>query len=89
MNTLMPTQPGQICKIVSAIPDLEAEEVFIVTENPADFEDEDEIRVVSLTQLQRNIGNPDNAERISVAKNELVVVAENLEAYVKSWNVKE
>lgn len=82
----MPAKPGQICKIVSDVPDMEEREVYIVAEDPADFEDDEEIAVVALTELQRNVKNPDNARRIQVAKDQLVVVAEDLEAYVLSWN---
>ncbi|HMF73718.1 MAG TPA: hypothetical protein VK616_19690 [Flavitalea sp.] len=85
---LFPTRPGQICKIISNIPDKESDQVYIVAENPLDFNDDDEILVVDLKELQRNVKNPDHAERISVRKDELVVVGEDLESYIKSWNVK-
>lgn len=88
MNTLMPTKPGQICKIISAVADMEPEAVFIVAEDPADFDAEDDILVVNLKELQRNVKQPENAERIAVTKNELVVVAEDLSAYVQTWNIK-
>ena len=52
--TLIPSKTGQICKIISAIPDMEEEEVFIVSEDPADFGDDDKILVVGLKELQRN-----------------------------------
>jgi len=83
---LMPNKPGQICKIISPIPDIEPEEAFIVSEDPAPFENQDEILVVSLTELQRNIRQPENAKRLSVRKDQLVVVSEDLTAYVHSWN---
>lgn len=87
MNTsLNPTRPGQICKIVSAVPDSEPEEVYIVAEDPAGFEDADEILVVALGELQRNIKSPENAARESVRKDELIVVGEDLESWVASWN---
>jgi hypothetical protein len=44
--------------------------------------------VVSLKSLQRNIKQPELAEKISVKKNELVVVANDLNSYVNSWNQK-
>lgn len=87
--SLLPNKPGQICKIVSDIPDMEEEEeVFIISEDPADFDDEDEILVVGLKELQRNMKNPDNAERIAIRKNQLVVIGADLETYVQSWNNK-
>ncbi|RFZ91117.1 hypothetical protein D0C36_19440 [Mucilaginibacter conchicola] len=85
---LIPTKPGQICKIVSTIADLEPEEVYIVTENPEDFDNDEEILVVSLTELQRNVSDTNQASRTSVKKSGLVVVGENLQEYVRSWNEK-
>ncbi|WP_345955271.1 hypothetical protein [Mucilaginibacter sp. PAMB04168] len=84
--SLIPVKPGQICKIVSDVPDMEEEEVYIVAEDPADFNEDDEILVVGLKELQRNARNPDNAERIGVRKDQLVVVAVDLESYIHSWN---
>jgi hypothetical protein len=88
-NLLMPVRLGQICKVISPTPDKDREEAFIITEDPADFDADDNILVVSLTELQRNIRHPENAERIAVPKNELVVVGDDLESYVASWNIKE
>lgn len=85
-NLLMPVRPGQICKVISDVPDKESEEVFIVTEDPAGFDAEDDILVVNLKELQRNIKRPEDAERIAIPKNELVVVGEDLTSYVQSWN---
>jgi hypothetical protein len=87
-STLMPTIPGQICKIVSGVADMEEEEVYIVTEDPAEFDDDDEILVVGLTDLQRNIKDPQLAERLHVRKADLVVVGNDLTSYVDSWNKK-
>jgi hypothetical protein len=87
-STLMPSKPGQICKIVSAVADMEPVDVYIVTEDPSEFDDEDNILVVNLKDLQRNIKNPDNAERIPVRKIELVVVGDDLNTYIQSWNIK-
>lgn len=84
--SIIPNKPGQICKVVSAIPDMEEEEVFIVSEDPADFDDDDKILVVGLKELQRNLKNPDNAERIGVRKDQLVVIGDDLETYIQSWN---
>jgi hypothetical protein len=84
----MPSKAGQICKIISTIADMEPEDVFIVTEDPSVFDDEDDILVVNLKDLQRNVKNPDNAERIPVRKDELVVVGDDLTTYVRSWNIK-
>lgn len=84
--TLFPSKAGQICKIVSDVPDREEEEVYIVSEDPSDFDGDDEVLVVGLKELQRNVKNPDNAERIGVRKDKLVVIGDDLETYVQSWN---
>ncbi|MFC0513103.1 hypothetical protein ACFFGT_02790 [Mucilaginibacter angelicae] len=67
---------------------MEPEDVYIVTEDPSEFSAEDDILVVNLKELQRNVTNPDNAQRIPVRKDELVVVGDDLATYVQSWNIK-
>jgi hypothetical protein len=62
--SLIPDKPGQICKVISRIPDMEEYEVYIVSEDPADFDNGDDILVFALGELQRNIMNPYKAERI-------------------------
>ena len=86
--SLIPTRPGQICKIISVVPDMESDRVYIVAEDPADFSNNDELLIVDLKELQRNVSNPDQAKRISIRKDQLVVVGENLESYIKSLNNK-
>lgn len=86
MNTLMPTKSGQICKIISAIADMEPEDVYILVEDPMDFDEDDDVLVVNLKDLQRNVRQPDRAERIPVTKNELVLVGEDLASYIHDWN---
>ncbi|WP_299357215.1 hypothetical protein [Mucilaginibacter sp.] len=65
---------------------MEEDEVFIVSEDPIDFDNDDEILVVGLKELQRNIKNPDKAERLRVRKDQLVVIGDDLESYIRSWN---
>ena len=84
--SLIPARPGQICKIVSDIPDKESDQVYIVAEDPAGFVGDEEIEVVELKELQRNIKNPGAAVRERVSKNQLVVISENLESYISTWN---
>lgn len=84
--SITPSRPGQICKIASSIPDMESDQIYIIAEDPSDFADNDEILVVNLKELQRNIKNPDAAARESVRKDELVVISEDLENYIRSWN---
>lgn len=86
--TLMPTKPGQIVKIISDVPDLESSDVYIVSEDPSDIAIDEDVLVVSLKELQRNIRNPEKAERISVRKDQLVVVSEDLASHIQSWNDK-
>lgn len=82
----LPIQAGQICRLTNPVGDENPEDVYIVAEDPAPFNHEDEIYIVSLRDLQRNISNPSAVTRIQVVKSDLDVVSENLEEYVKSWN---
>jgi len=82
----IPTNEGQICRLVNPLADENPEEVYIVGEDPSVYDEDDTIYVVSLKELQRNIHNPALTPQIPVPKNELYVVAENLEVYIESWN---
>lgn len=82
----IPSQPGQICKIINPLDDEESNDVYIVTEDPQPYEEDDTIYVVALKDLQRKIRNPESATQTRITKNEITVVAENLEDYIKSWN---
>ena len=86
MNTKLPTKEGQICEIIDPSTGKKSEDVFIVVDNPLLYSNDDKIRVVALNELQRNTANPDLAERLLIAKNTLNMVAEDLTAYVESWN---
>lgn len=84
--TVFPSSEGQICRILNVLADENPEDVFIVTEDPTPFEDDENIYIVNLKDLQRNVRNPSIIPQISIAKNELIVIAKNLEEYIKSWN---
>lgn len=86
LETTIPSLPGQICKLINPLDDNELNEVYIIAEDPQPFDDDDTIYVVALKELQRNIRHPESAAQISVTKNELTVVSDNLEGYIKSWN---
>ncbi|SHL95809.1 hypothetical protein [Mucilaginibacter sp. OK098] len=82
----IPSRPGQICKIINPLDDKELNNVYIIAEDPQHFDDDDTIYVVALKELQRNIKHPESAAQIPVTKNKLMVVADNLEDYIESWN---
>lgn len=82
----IPTQPGQICQILTPMADENTSEVFIVAEDPTPFELDDNIYIVNLRDLQRNIHRPLDVSQIPVQKSNLNVIAENLEEYVMKWN---
>ena len=88
MNTNnTPSKGGQISKLVHPNVNEKDYEVYIISdENISEKLDEDYIVVVALTDLQRNINTPQSAPRKQFKKSELVVVAEDLESYVASWN---
>jgi hypothetical protein len=81
-----PSHAGQICKLLNPAADADPLDVYIVTEDPEPFGAEDTICVTNLKDLQRNIHHPLAAPQIAVAKKELSVVADSLEAYISSWN---
>lgn len=81
---IMPTKAGQICRITEVMPDEDPEAVYIISEDPAPFDAEDNIYITDLKELQRNINTPEFTPAIAVPKGSLHVVAENLEGYVAS-----
>jgi hypothetical protein len=81
-----PTQQGQICQILTPMADENPSDVYIIAEDPSPFDLDDDIYIVNLRDLQRNINNPSITSQFPVPKSELNVIAENLEDYVKSWN---
>ena len=85
LSTIIPKTEGQICKIVNPLPDENPEDVYIVAEDPAVFDEDENIYIVNLKDLQKNV-NGLIIPQISIAKNELTVIAENLEEYIDSWN---
>ncbi|HTI58978.1 hypothetical protein [Mucilaginibacter sp.] len=82
----MPEFEGQVCKIRNPFTDENPDDVYIITEDPASFSEDDNIYVVNLNDLQRNIDHPLMCQQMSIAKNELIVIADNLQDYIKSWN---
>lgn len=86
MDIKIPTTEGQICEVIDPTTGQKSEDVFIVIDNPQLYSDSDKIRVVALNELQRNAANPNLAKRILIPKNILNTLAENLTAYIESWN---
>jgi hypothetical protein len=86
LQVKIPSHAGQICELLNPAADADPLDVYIVTEDPEPFGAEETIYVTSLKDLQRNIHHPLTAPKIAVAKKELSVVADSLEAYISSWN---
>jgi len=86
LSIVIPKTEGQICKIMNPLPDENPEDVYIVVEDPSVFDEDENIYIVNLKDLQRNVHSPLITPQVSIAKNELTVIAENLEEYIKSWN---
>ncbi|MGZ3765943.1 MAG: hypothetical protein ACXVA2_14840 [Mucilaginibacter sp.] len=82
-----PSAEGQVCKILNVLVDENPEDVYIVAEDSSVFDNDENIYVVNLSDLQRNIHRPEFTPQISITKNELTVIADNLEEYIKSWNI--
>ena len=83
---IMPTKAGQICKILQLMPSENPDTVYIISEDPNPFDTDDMIYVTDLKDLQRNINAPQFTPKFSVSKNNLHVLAENIEEYISSWN---
>ncbi|WCT14231.1 hypothetical protein [Mucilaginibacter jinjuensis] len=83
---ITPTNVGQICKIIMPLDDENAEDVYIISEDPKLYDLEDSIYVVNLKDLQRNSNAPQFTPQIAIAKGDLKVVAEDLEQIILSWN---
>jgi hypothetical protein len=84
--TMMPTSAGQICKVINPMDDENPEDVYVLTEDPTPFEAEDSLYFVNIKDLQRNINNPTFSPQVAFPKAEVVVVANDLESYIASWN---
>jgi hypothetical protein len=85
LTTIIPTKQGQVCKIINPLPDEKSDEVYLVCEDPSIFDDDGTIYITSLKELQRNIKNPELAEQFGITKNELTVIAEDIESFIYSW----
>jgi len=83
---MIPSKQGQICKIINPLPDENPAETYIITEDLTQYKSDATIYVVSITDLQRNIAQPDLAPRKAIKISELELVAEDLKSYVASWN---
>lgn len=86
METKLPEFEGQVCKILNPLPDENPEDVYLIAEDPSPFDEEDTIYVVNLNTLQRNIHHPQLCPQIPIIKNELNVIADSLQDYIKSWS---
>lgn len=83
---MKPTKQGQICKLAHPSPDENPTESYLITEDIASYTDNQITYVVSITDLQRNVANPQLTPRKAVVISELEVLADSLEAFVASWN---
>jgi hypothetical protein len=77
-----PDEMGQIVKPINQTEGERPDDVYIIVDLP----DDRNAVVVSLKALQRNIKNPDAAKRRTLSRTELLVVANDLEEYIASWN---
>ena len=86
LDITIPTKEGQICKLLNPMEDEDPSDVYIVVEDPEPFDADDNIYVVNLKDLQRNSTMPELTPQIAVLKNDLTVIGNNLNEYIKSWN---
>lgn len=81
----VPTKKGQICKCINPLPEYSLNE-YIVIGSPDTTNAAEKVMVVNIRELQRNAANPSNARKIAINKGELFVLADDLDAYIASWN---
>lgn len=86
LDVIIPTKEGQICRLLNPMEDENPSDIYIVVENPTSFDADDNIYVVNVRELQRNLGRPELTPQIAVLKNELTVISDNLNEYIKTWN---
>lgn len=80
MNDLI--HAGQICEVE----DRDPSDVFLITQSTAVFSSDNDVEAVRLRDLQRNVSNPSAVTRVRIPYISLKVIAEDLEAYISSWN---
>lgn len=85
--SLLPTQKGQICKIKDPLADEHPEDVYIITEDLSPFEIDEDIFVANLKDVQNNQNAPVLIPQIAIEKGDLTVIADDLQAFINSWNV--
>jgi hypothetical protein len=83
---MTPNKQGQICKIRVPRPDEHPEETYLITEDISQRDGNSITHIVSLTDLQRNVSNPQLTPRKAMAISVLSVVANDLTSFVESWN---
>lgn len=86
LDLTIPQKEGQICKIINPLEDESPDDVYIVAEDPQPYGLDDNIYVVNLKELQRSISNPQFAPQVAIPKNELVVIANDIDSYIRTWN---
>ena len=87
MNTQKtPTTQGQICKLNIPFPGEDPMETYILVDSSEDIAKNEMLQVVSITQLQRHMREPNTAPRITVKKEQLKVVAQDLTSFIESFN---
>jgi hypothetical protein len=86
LEVTIPQKEGQICKIINPLDDESPDDVYIVAEDPQPYGPDDNIYVVNLKDLQRNISTPLLVQQTAIPKNELAVIANDIDSYIQSWN---
>ena len=84
--TTLPTKEGQICRIIEPKIDGSYDDVYIICEDPSHYDDDENIYIASLSDLQKNINNPQLTPQLSIIKKEVTVLADDLQGYINGVN---
>jgi hypothetical protein len=83
---MAPAKLGQILKVGIHLPTFDSDEAFILSSQPNSNDEKEILLIHSVTEFLRSNANGKAPEGHWVRKTELVVIADSLEEWVKSWN---
>ncbi|MEO3402948.1 hypothetical protein AAFN85_03535 [Mucilaginibacter sp. CAU 1740] len=73
---------GQICEVE----DRDPSDVFLITQSDIIASGDNDVEAVRLRDLQRNLSDPSAVIRVRIPFTSLKIIANDLEAYIESWN---
>ena len=86
MEQILPTKPGQIVRIINAMPGEDPNVDYILGDDPEPYDDSKLLLIYSVTDLMRATRQGKKPFPSQVQKADLTVIANSLEEWVESWN---